>query len=229
MPDQGQRPAAVFFDLDGTLIDTAPDFIRAINRLRQSEGQSSLPAETLREVISDGSKAMIERAFGLSPEKADFERLRQQLLTFYLSEIAVESALFPGMDTLLVSLETQQIPWGIVTNKPRLYSEALLREMALMPRLAALVCADDLPRAKPHPDPLLRAAELTRVQPENCVYVGDHIRDIQAGKAAGMQTIACCYGYISESESPADWQADLLVSHASEIATLIGLEKDPRD
>ncbi|MBK8973735.1 MAG: HAD-IA family hydrolase [Hahellaceae bacterium] len=215
------RPDAVFFDLDGTLIDTAPDFFRVMNQLRTEEGRERLRFDTVRQWVSNGSKALIRMGFDLEETHPDFERLRQRLLDLYLAGVAEESVLFPGFDRLLDALDAAGIPWGIVTNKPRRFSVPLLTQMGLQPRLSSLVCADDLPRTKPHPDPLLRAAEESGVPPERSWYVGDHERDIQAGRAAGMRTIAAGYGYLEPDTVLHHWQADHSIQTADELYQLI--------
>ncbi|WP_107865899.1 HAD family hydrolase [Agitococcus lubricus] len=209
---------AVLFDLDGTLVDTAPDFIRILNALRQTQGKPALENAVIRAAVSAGARAMIQVGF---PEHAvdspEFIQLRQQFLDNYGLGLDQESRLFDGLETLLSQLEQRGIPWGIVTNKPRVYSEALLKGLHLDQRCAVLVCPDDVSRTKPDPEPLYLACKKLGVTTENSVYVGDHIRDIQAGNNANMTTIAVGFGYIVAGEHIEDWQADHCVQTVAEL------------
>ena len=202
-------PQAVLFDLDGTLVDTAPDFVRVLNNMRVKYGRSALTSEQIRPAVSAGARAMVGVGFPeYELESSEFAKLRQEFLDAYGADICQESQLFLGLDTLLKSLETNEIPWGIVTNKPRIYSEALLLALNLTQRCAVLVCPDDVSQTKPHPEPMYLACKQLNVDPRQTVYVGDHIRDIQAGKNANMTTIAVCFGYIVAGEDINDWQAN---------------------
>ena len=205
-------PAAVLFDLDGTLVDTAPDFVRVLNDLRLKYGRPALAYDAIRVAVSAGARAMIQVGF---PEYAidspEFAALRQEFLDNYSQGLAQESRLFSGMEDLLTALENRNIPWGIVTNKPRIYSVPLLAGLALNERCQVLVCPDDVSQTKPHPEPMYLACNTLRVLPEHTIYVGDHIRDIQAGNNAGMKTIAVGFGYIPSHENINDWQADYCV------------------
>jgi phosphoglycolate phosphatase len=205
-------PAAVLFDLDGTLVDTAPDFVRVLNDLRLKYGRPALAYDEIRVAVSAGARAMIQVGF---PEYAldspEFAALRQEFLDNYSLGLAQESRLFSGMEDLLTALESRNIPWGIVTNKPRIYSVPLLAGLALNERCQVLVCPDDVSQTKPHPEPMYLACNTLSVLPEHTIYVGDHIRDIQAGNNAGMKTIAVGFGYIPSHENINDWQADYCV------------------
>ena len=205
-------PAAVLFDLDGTLVDTAPDFVRVLNDLRLKYGRPALAYDEIRVAVSAGARAMIQVGF---PEYAldspEFAALRQEFLDNYSLGLAQESRLFSGMEDLLTALESRNIPWGIVTNKPRIYSVPLLAGLALNERCQVLVCPDDVSQTKPHPEPMYLACNTLSVSPEHTIYVGDHIRDIQAGNNAGMKTIAVGFGYIPSHENINDWQADYCV------------------
>ncbi|ABC31064.1 predicted phosphatase [Hahella chejuensis KCTC 2396] len=215
------RPEAVFFDLDGTLIDTAPDFFRVMNMQRGQRGLPAMAYEAVRKTVSDGARAMVKLSFTMEETDAEFELLRQELLDLYLRHIAVDSRLFEGYEALLSLLESQGVSWGVVTNKPRLYSEALLQALGLNSRMAALVCPDDVSRTKPDPEPMLLASRLADCDPQRCWYVGDHIRDIQAGANAGMLTIAAAYGYLDEPESALAWNADHVAHSVEDIAALL--------
>lgn len=211
------RPAlqAVLFDLDGTLVDTAPDLAQALNRLLLEQGRQELPYPLIRDQVSNGGNALIELGFGIKTGAAGQPELRQRLLDLYQERIAEQSRLFEGMASLLEHFQQQQLPWGIVTNKPRHYTDLLLQALALAP--GVVVCPDDLGIAKPDPAPLLFAARQLAVAPEACLYVGDHQRDIEAGRRAGMQTLAVGFGYISPEEDPLAWQADVFVQTVAEL------------
>lgn len=207
----------VLFDLDGTLVDTAPDMAAALNALLQQHGQKPLSFEQIRNSVSKGSIALVKLGFGSELSESEIKALQQQFLNHYEAALYVDSTLFPGMDTLLKKLEQQNIPWGIVTNKPGWLSRPLLEQMQLDQRSACIVSGDDLPRRKPHPDPLLHACKLIKREPSQTVYVGDDERDIQAGRAAGMQTLTALYGYIEGHETPQDWGADGMINDINDL------------
>jgi len=211
---------AVFFDLDGTLADTAPDLAAAANRLVIERGMPPVAYEKLRPVASHGARGLIGAAFGKRPEDPEFPALRDTFLDYYEADIAVHTRLFDGMDEVLARLDAEGILWGIVTNKIARFTVPLVNAIGLAPRASAVVSGDTTPHAKPHPAPLLRAAELSGVAPARCVYVGDDLRDIQAGRAAGMTTVAAAYGYCGESEPPESWGADYLIRHPAELIRL---------
>ena len=217
----GQTPAAVLFDLDGTLIDTAPDFIRCLNQLRQQHGMPALPAEQIRRSVSNGARAMIRVGFGLEPEHEGYPEKHTAFLDLYELGVAVETTLFPGMDVLLSSLESRGIPWGIVTNKPARFAVPLIEALDLAQRCAALICPDHVAERKPHPESLLLACRQIQVEPIKSVYVGDHERDIEAGRNAGMHTIAVRYGYIEQPETVDLWQADRIADTVSDLTKLL--------
>lgn len=216
---------AVLFDLDGTLIDTAPDFVSVLNRQLLAHGRDALPPARIRAAVSQGSKAVVALGFGdLHPvDSEDFEALRQEFLDSYLRHIADESRLFPGMEELLAGLEARGTPWGIVTNKPSRYTTPLLEALALDQRCAVAICPDMVNHSKPHPEPMLKAADAIRVAPAACVYVGDHRRDIEAGRNAGMPTVAAAWGYILDGETAQDWQADHTVDTVLDLSRLLGV------
>jgi len=222
---QASHPSAdyqgVLFDLDGTLIDTAEDFILCLNDLRKADKLAPLPADEIRKVVSDGARAMIKLAFGINETDTDFEEKKQQFLDLYLNNIARKSSLFNGLDKTLEWCEANQIPWGIVTNKPRLYSEALLEALQLSDRINTLVCPDDVTHTKPDPEPLFKACSHIKLPPQQCLYVGDHARDIEAGKRANMATIAAAYGYVHSEDEAQSWQADWCVTSSDELNHLL--------
>jgi N-acetyl-D-muramate 6-phosphate phosphatase len=210
------RPAALLLDLDGTLLDTAPDMGGALNRLRAEHGLEPLAAEVIRPVVSHGAMRLVALGF---PEAAgeSFESLRLRFLDLYAAHLAVGTRLFPGFDAVLETLESRGLPWGVVTNKPGWLTTPLLAALGLDHRSACAVSGDTLPERKPHPLPLLHAARLLGVEPGRCIYVGDAERDIQAGRAAGMTTLVATYGYISAGEDPLQWQPHGLVSEPAEL------------
>ncbi|SHE77768.1 phosphoglycolate phosphatase [Microbulbifer donghaiensis] len=212
---------AVLFDLDGTLFDTAPDFIVVLNQLRHQELLPPLPDETIRSVVSNGARALVTLGFGKDEGDAAFEGLRQRLLDLYLAHLAEKTVPFPGIETLLDNLAAHDIAWGIVTNKPEAYTVPLMQAFTRLPAPGAVICPDHVTNRKPDPEPVLLACSQIGCNPEEAVYVGDHERDIVAGRAAGMPTIACRYGYIDEGDDPANWGADHLVDTAHEIWPLL--------
>ena len=208
---------AVLFDLDGTLIDTAPDMAAALNNLLQQHEQNPLPFATIRNVVSKGSIALVRLGFGADIAIAQLESLQQQFLQLYADALCVESKLFAGMAELLDTLEQHSISWGIVTNKPGWLTKPLLEQMQLWQRASCVVSGDDLPRRKPYPDPLLHACETIGCQPAQTIYIGDDQRDIDAGLAAGTQTLIALYGYIDDHEPVQDWGADGMINSVDEL------------
>lgn len=216
-----QKPAAVLFDLDGTLIDTAPDFHFVINQQLRMHQRDEVSYEYLRRYASNGARAMISAAFGPQEDQPGFDQLHQEMLNLYLQHICVRSAPFPGITGLLSWFGEQQIPWGIVTNKPERFTTPLMQALNLTPASSSTICPDQVQEKKPHPESLLLACREIGVDPADCIYVGDHQRDIEAGRRAGMTTIAASYGYIDDDENLADWQSDHRVDHAGEIQPLL--------
>jgi len=210
------RGRALLLDLDGTLLDTAPDMAGALNRLRREQGRADLPFETIRPHVSHGGAALVRLAFG-GAAPAELERLRLRFLELYRADLATETKLFPGFPFVLQSLESAGIPWGIVTNKPGWLTTPLLAALGLASRVACVVAGDTLPERKPHPAPLLHAAKLAGCEPGHCVYAGDTERDIVAGRAAGMQTVAVRFGYLALGEDPAAWRPDGIVDRPADL------------
>ncbi|MGC3872325.1 HAD family hydrolase [Halomonas sp. GXIMD04776] len=199
-------PRALLFDLDGTLIDTAPDLARATNALRDHHGLEALPFEVIRPQVSNGGSALVTLALGLEQNHPEHAAARAYLLDAYGQGIAIESRVFQGLERLLEDWAQPPRGWGIVTNKPRAYAAPLIKALELQP--GVLLCADDLPVKKPAPDPLWEAARQLDVEAKDCWYIGDHIRDMQAAHAAGMSAIAVGYGYIDDDEDRQSWNAD---------------------
>ncbi len=212
---------AVLFDLDGTLIDTAEDFAACLNKLLTLNGRNTIPASEIRKVVSDGARAMITLAFNIKEGEEGFENLKKQFLDLYLENIAAHSRLFPSLNELINWCDEQGIPWGIVTNKPRKYAEPLIKALGLDDSVATLVCPDDVKNTKPDPEPMFKACSEMSVNIEKCLYVGDHARDILAGKNANMKTIAAGYGYVHDHKEAVSWQADWTVNTGQELTTLL--------
>lgn len=216
-----QAPRAILFDLDGTLADTAPDLAAAVNYLRTQRGLDPTPYAILRPTASAGARGMIGAAFGLQPADEGFEELRLQWFERYQSAMAVESTLFDGVVELLDGIRAAGMDWGVVTNKPSRFTDPLMPQIGLS-HAGCIVSGDTTGFSKPHPAPLLEGARRLDVAPQDCWYVGDDLRDIEAGRAAGMITVACSWGYCGEIE-PAHWGADYLL--ASPLALLTTLRE----
>jgi len=214
-------PGAVLFDLDGTLVDTAPDFIRCLNQLRRQQGLDDLPAEKIRPSVSNGARAMIRVGFGLEPEDPGFRENLEAFLDLYEAGVGEETTLFEGIESLLRSLESRAVPWGIVTNKPLRFAAPLLDALGLARRCAAAICPDHVSNSKPDPEGLFLACEQIGIRPDSAIYIGDHARDIEAGRNAGMKTIAVRYGYIEAPDAIDLWQADVIADTVSDLAKLL--------
>ena len=216
-----QAPRAILFDLDGTLADTAPDLAAAVNYLRTQRGLDPTPYAILRPTASAGARGMIGAAFGLQPADEGFEELRLQWFERYQSAMAVESTLFDGVVELLDGIRAAGMDWGVVTNKPSRFTDPLMPQIGLS-HAGCIVSGDTTGFSKPHPAPLLEGARRLDVAPLDCWYVGDDLRDIEAGRAAGMTTVACSWGYCGDIE-PSHWGADYLL--ASPLALLTTLRE----
>ncbi|MFP8965144.1 HAD family hydrolase [Pokkaliibacter sp. CJK22405] len=210
-------PEALLFDLDGTLLDTAPDFYRVINQQLREAQRDERSYEFVRARVSHGASALVCGAFDITPEHAEHDVRRARLLELYLAEVCVDTSLFAGLESSLNWARQRKIPWGIITNKPRLYSEALMAALPDLADCAVLVCPDDVTHRKPHPEPMYLACAQLNVSPDKCVYVGDHQRDIDAGKAAGMMTVAAAYGYVDEDSAAETWGADVCIASGAEL------------
>ena len=212
---------AIFFDLDGTLADTAPDLAAALNKVREEDGLPHLPLSQLRPMTSHGARGMLGLGLNLTPEDAAYPAYVARFLGHYERALCVETRLFDGMAELLAKLEVANIAWGVVTNKAARFTQPLMDQLGLTQRAAAIVSGDSAARAKPHPDPLLLAAQIADVPAHACLYVGDDLRDIEAGRAAGMGTVAVRYGYLGEGLPVESWGADHLIAHPRELISLI--------
>lgn len=212
----------ILFDLDGTLVDTAHDLAYALNLQRERHGLAALPLDVIRPYASHGSKGLLSVGFNLTPEEDSFSAMREEYLALYDQVLTRQPILFDGIAELLAQLDKKGEPWGVVTNKPRRFTQPLMQNIGLLQRAACVVSGDDAPRPKPYPDTLLLACAQADVNPEACWYVGDAERDIQAGKAAGMQTIVALYGYLDATDKPAEWGADQSINAPLELLELIG-------
>ncbi len=219
----GRVVRAVLFDLDGTLIDSAPDLAGAANRLRAEHGLEPLPYERLRPMVGAGARGMVGVAFGVLPGDARFEPLRDAFLARYESGMLDRTHVFEGMHELLNALEAAGIAWGIVTNKATRFAVPVAEGLGLSPRAGALVCGDTTAHAKPHPEPLWEAARRLGHAPADCIYVGDDLRDVQAGRAAGMATVVAAWGYLGQAESIGQWGADAIVESPTSLLNWLDL------
>ncbi|MCL2523753.1 MAG: HAD-IA family hydrolase [Betaproteobacteria bacterium] len=220
--------AAVLFDLDGTLADTAPDLGHAVNALLREEAHPEQPLASLRPYTSQGAPGLLRAGFGIAPEHPDYERLRQRFLALYAARLCVETRLFAGIPELLDRIEALRLAWGVVTNKRRRFTEPLAVQLGLSPRTPCIVSGDSTAAAKPSPLPLLHACALLGQAPERTLYVGDDRRDIIAGKAAGCLTVAVTWGYLGDGGPPADWDADLVIDHPDELSAFLASHAAPR-
>lgn len=212
---------AVIFDLDGTLLDTAPDFVVVLNQLLEENQRGPLPADTIRASVSNGARALVNLGFGIDPTHTDFEKLRERLLELYTQHIAVFTQPFPGIPELLATLEANNISWGIATNKPSAYTHLLLKSLTFNPPPVSIICPEDVTQRKPHPESIFLASQHVGCTPAEIIYVGDHKRDIDCGRDAGAITIAAAYGYIEAGDDINSWGADYRVNHANEIWPLV--------
>jgi len=211
---------AVLFDLDGTFADTAPDLSYAINLMREARGLPPVPAEKTRPVTSSGARGLLGAGFGITPDHAEFAAMRVEFLNLYEANLCRETCLFEGIAELVQALETRGLTWGIVTNKAERFALPLMRLLGYSARAACVIGGDTTGRLKPHPEPLYAAASAIHIAPERCIYMGDDQRDVQAGKAAGMKTIAVRYGYLHGSD-PVSWGADAVIDTPLDILRFI--------
>ena len=211
----------ICFDLDGTLLDTAPDLVAALNAVLQAHGKPVLALEVARPYVSRGARGLLQCGFGLREDAPDYAAYVEEFLGFYRAALCEQTRLFAGMAALLDTLDDAKIRWGVVTNKAAALTEPLLKNMQLYDRLHVLVSGDTLSEKKPSPRPLLYACEMAGMRPEKTIYVGDDRRDIDAANAAGMLSVAARYGYYDASESPDDWGADIVIDHPAELNIML--------
>ncbi|PHS70556.1 MAG: haloacid dehalogenase [Cycloclasticus sp.] len=212
---------AVLFDLDGALIDTAPDLANALNAVLKEHKQEPLPYERIRPMVSNGANGLIKLGFGDSLSDAEHEQIKAELIACYQQNIADKSALFNGLEDALLYIENRHIAWGIVTNKPEYLTQQLLKEINFNIKPQTVVCGDQVSSPKPHPESIYLACKQLGVLPENAIYIGDAERDIRAGNLAGLTTIACAYGYVQANDDIKTWQADEIVATSIELVEWI--------
>lgn len=220
---QLRRVRAVLFDLDGTLVDSAPDLGAAADRMRVARGMPALPLGDYRPHAGSGAKGMLSVAFGMSPEHGDYETLREEFYRQYEACLIDQTRAFDGVAELLEGVLQRGLRWGVVTNKAQRFSTPLTRAMPLFTSASTIISGDTTPHIKPHPAPLLEAARQLNLAPIDCVYVGDDARDILAGRAAGMLTVAARYGYLGAGADVARWGADAEVNSPLEVLKLLDL------
>lgn len=212
---------AVFFDLDGTLLDTAPDLGYALNQLLIAKQRTPIQTEQIRAYAGHGGRKLIQLGFNIDIDHPEFTSLWQQFLLLYSQNISRETNFFPGMSDVIAHLKSRQIPWGIVTNKPTDLTELLLADLNLNTETKCVVCGDTLKKRKPDPAPLFYACDLLGVSPQKSLFIGDAAIDVEAGKQAGMQTVVAAYGYLSHEDIPQNWQADGIIQSPAEIISWI--------
>lgn len=212
-----QAVKGVLFDLDGTLLDTAPDLVNALNQIRMAESLPPMTVAELRPIANLGSRIMVKRALGMEECDPRFQPIREKFFAFYEKHIAEATQFFPQIENVLTWLENKSIPWGIVTNKLTRHTLPLLNALGIQHRPACIVCGDSLAKAKPDPLPIRHACELLQLAPADCIYVGDAATDVIASKAAGTKSLVALYGYIQEDENPYAWNADGYVKEAEEL------------
>ena len=212
---------AVIFDLDGTLIDTAQEFVIVVQQLRAEHGHDNMDEALIRSNVSNGARALVALALNLAETDPVFEQKRLRLLEIYSTVLGDSAKPYPGVQDLLRQLDDRGIRWGISTNKPRAYAAPLLERLSIKPAPGSVVCPDDVTHRKPHPEPLYLNCKQLECSPHEAVYIGDHIRDIEAGRRAGIYTVAAAYGYIEEHDDPANWNANATVQCSTELAALL--------
>ena len=215
----GPRLRAVVFDLDGTLVDTADDFVPVVQQLRREAGFEPMAAARIRATVSNGARALVSLALGIDDTHPEFESRRLRLLELYGATLGEHAQPYPGMRELIDVLTARGIAWGIATNKPRAYTLPLLDLLGLQP--SSVVCPEDVAERKPHPESLARACRDLACGPDEAIYIGDHARDIEAGRRAGLYTIAAAYGYIEPGDAAEHWGADVIARESRDIAALL--------
>ena len=215
------RLRAVIFDLDGTLVDTADEFVPVVQSLRAENGRDPMDPRRIRASVSNGARALVSLGLDLSEDAPEFETRRLRLLELYSEVLGTLAQPYPGIESLLSQLLERGISWGISTNKPRAYTEPLLARLNIQPPPGSVVCPDDIIHRKPHPETLYRNCRELKCAPHEAIYIGDHRRDIEAGKRAGMYTIAAAYGYIEPDDDAVHWGAHAQAHNSEDLARLI--------
>ena len=222
MSVQFSNVAAVLFDLDGTLIDSAPDLGAAADQMRVVRGMSSLPLETYRPMAGAGARGMLGIAFGITPETSGYDDLREEFFVNYAACMTQRTYIFAGVTELIVALRENGLRWGVVTNKSSRFTDPLTKAINLFATAETIISGDTTPYAKPHPEPLLEAARRMALEPSQCLYVGDDERDVVAGLAAGMGTVAATYGYLGSQSDIGRWGAHAEINSPIELLQLLG-------
>ena len=212
---------AVIFDLDGTLVDTADEFVPVVQTLRAEHGREPMEPGRIRSSVSNGARALVSLGLSITEDTPGFEEKRLRLLELYSEVIGTLASPYPGINSLLHALQSRGIRWGISTNKPRPYTEPLLEKLNIKPAPGSVVCPEDVTHRKPHPESLYKNCKQLQCAPHEAIYIGDHRRDIEAGKRAGMFTIAAAYGYIEPDDNAADWGADAQANSSEALAEMI--------
>ncbi|MCP1647379.1 phosphoglycolate phosphatase [Pseudomonas nitroreducens] len=212
---------AVLFDMDGTLLDTAPDFIAVCQAMLVAHGRAPIDDQRIQDVVSGGARAMVAATFDMDPEAPGFETLRQEFLDRYQEHCAVFTRPYDGMAELLESIERSRLIWGVVTNKPVRFAAPIMEQLGLAERSAVLVCPDHVTKSKPDPEMLLLACSQLNIDPSEVLFIGDDLRDIESGRAAGTKTAAVRYGYIHPDDNPAHWGADVIVDHPRDLLAVL--------
>jgi phosphoglycolate phosphatase len=212
---------AVLFDLDGTLVDSAPDLGAAADKMRTDRGMTSLPLSHYRSMAGAGARGMLSVAFGMQSQDADFDQFKEEFFLNYTACMTERTCSFDGVDALIARLDDAGMKWGVVTNKSERFSLPLTRAMPLFKTAQTIISGDTTPHAKPHPEPLLEASRRLKLEPQQCVYVGDDERDIVAGRAAGMTTVAAAYGYLGAIEETEHWNADATIFSPDQLLKLL--------
>ena len=215
------RLRAILFDMDGTLLDSAPDFIAVTQAMREARGLPPVEPKAIADVVSGGARAMVAAAFDVPTESAEFEALRLEFLERYQQHCAVLTRPYDGIPELLADIEKANLRWGVVTNKPVRFAEPIMQQLGLASRSALLICPDHVKNTKPDPEPMRLACQQLGLQPQEILFVGDDLRDIESGRAAGTRTAAVSWGYIHPDDNPAHWGADVLVDHPLELRAVL--------
>ncbi len=213
--------SCILFDLDGTLADTAPDLIAALNRSIQKYHFSAVEYQRIKPYISHGAVAMIKQCIPDCSDEQIHAQILEQMLADYQQNIAQQTQLFQGMETILINIENKGMKWGVVTNKRQRFTEPLMAALDLTDRAACIISGDTTDKAKPHPEPMFAACKQAEVTPDQCIYIGDAAHDIEAGKAAGMKTVAATWGYLKLEDVPEQWDADFLINRPEEILPIL--------
>mgnify|MGYP003673387274 FL=1 len=216
-----QNLKAVIFDLDGTLVDTADEFVPVVQGLRAEHGHDAMDPQRIRASVSNGARALVSLGLDINEDAPEFESKRLRLLELYSQVVGTMASPYPGIESLLARLQAKGIVWGISTNKPRAYTEPLLARLNIQPPPGSVVCPDDITHRKPHPESLYRNCHDLHCAPHEAIYIGDHLRDIEAGRRAGMYTIAAAYGYIEDNDDPQNWGANAQALSSQDLFELI--------